>query len=396
LAISLRDRFELSKRLEDLNEGIESWKKSLRLEQNPKYIPSISSNLSEGLKYRYLYYYEHLEKELAFQDLNDAIIFSQKAVNSGSIKPIDKACYLGNLGNQLSELYIFLRDSSKNNEANAALDKAITVFQNVIDLFPTESRDRICSLNNLGKALREKYNISGNVSFLLKSFYAYKEANDFLESASLSASISYKIGLRKRLGDIDDMLIETILKLRDLAVDVPCIDKTQKLNWGREAMVHAEECKSKILAELLGRSDIPVPLSIPLHLREREGKLLKALNDIDLLDLSKFGEPIASDEKSNAISSKLRTRNELSKELDEIWNQINSFGPEFKEYTAIRRGDRPSWEDLTNLIKHPSIALLSLFPIAKKTVLFVLRANWYEPAIIEIPIGSDAQLDIWR
>lgn len=396
LAIGLRDRFDQDNNLADLNEAIEAWYEALRLTKDPKYIPSIFSNLGEGLKYRYIFYYEHSQKELAIQDLNEAIFFSQKAVESSSNKLIDKAMYLGNLGNQLSELHGFLRDSSKQKEASDALDKAIAVFEDVINLLPRESRDVIGSHSNLGRALRDKYNLSGNVSFLLRSFHAYKKANKSLNSAFFNASISYKIGVRKRLGDIDDMLIETALKLRELAADDSGIDGIQELNWGREAMVYAEGCKSSILTELLGRRDMSVPSSIPSNLISREEKLLKGLNEIDLLELSRFGGPIITNEISNVMSTKLRKREELSKELGELWNQIELSGPGSKEYIALRRGDRPSWEDLKNLIKNPSTALLSLFPLAKETVLFILREDWDEPTIIEIPIGGEAQLDIWR
>lgn len=113
-------------------------------------------------------------------------------------------------------------------------------------------------------------------------------------------------------------------------------------------------------------------------------------------ELSRFGKSISSNEGSNALSAKIKKRDELSKELGEIWSQMESFAPDSKDYIALRRGDALTWEELKNIITSPSIALLSLFPLARRTVLFILRADWDEPTILEIPIGSDAQLDIWR
>ena len=289
-----------------------------------------------------------------------------------------------------------MKDSSKLNEANNALDKAIEAFNSTINLSPKGSRDRAGFLNNFGRALRAKYNLTGDVSYLLRSFNAYDEASRSLNSSSSIASISYKLGIRRTFGDIDDMLIETVLKLRDIAAKDSSINGIQQLNWGREAMIYAEGIKSSVLVELLGRRDIPVPSSIPSYLIEREEKLLKELNKIDLPELSRFGDIIISREKSNARSIKLRKREELSSELRELWNQIESCGPESKEYITLRRGNRPLWEDLKNLVKNTSMALLSLFPLAEKTVLFILRAGWDEPKVIEVPIGSEAQLNIWR
>jgi CHAT domain-containing protein len=300
------------------------------------------------------------------------------------------------LGGQLIDLYNFMNDSNKQKEANDALDRAIEAYNDVISLSPKGSRDRAGFLNNLGRALRAKYNLTGDVSFLFRSFCAYDEASKSLYSDSLIASISYKIGIRKRLGDIDDMLIETALKLRESAAKGSCSNGVQELNWGREAMIYAEGIKSSIRVELLGRRDIPVPPSIPSDLIEREGKLLKKLNDIDLPELSKFDELTISKEKPGLMSARLRKRGKLTNELGKLWCQMESYSPESREYITLRRGDRPSWGDLRNLIKDPSIALLSLIPLAEKTVLFILQADWEEPKIIEIPIGSEAQLDIWR
>ncbi len=343
LALSLQNRFDQDKNLADLDEAIKIWHEALLLPQNPKDLPDIYSNLGESLKHRYIFKYNDLnDKEDAIKDLKDAIEFSQKAINSPSIRPIDEALYLGNLGNQLSELHAFFKDSSKLEEANDILDRAIASFEKVITILPEGSRDKAGSFNNLGRALRDKYNLTNDASFLIKSFDAYNKASKSLCSASHAASISYKFGVRKMLGDIDDMLIETALKLRDLASKDSNIDGICELNWGQEAMVHAEGIKSSILVELLGRRNIPVPRSIPKNLIETEEKLLKELDEIDLRDLSRFGEHTISTETSGARSAKLRKRQELIRELEGLWYQIESFGPESKEYISLRRGDKGS------------------------------------------------------
>jgi hypothetical protein len=396
LAICLRYRFSLDNEPVDLDNAIDIWCEALRLNRNPKNLPGIFSNLGEGLKYRYSYKYEHSNKELALLDLNKAIEFSQKAVNSSSIIPIDKAGYLSNLGGKLTDLCNFMKDSNKLEGASDALDRAIRAFNDAISLLPRGSRDRAGFLANLGRALRAKYNLTGDASFLLRSFYVYDEASKSLNSDSFIASIPYKIGTRKSFGDIDDMLIETALKLRELAAKDSSPNDIQELNWGKEAMVCAEGAKSSILVELLGRHNIPAPSSVPPDLIEKERKLLEELNKIDLMELSKFDEQTISKENPEIRSTRLRKREELSNELGMLWNKIGSYGSESKEYIALRRGDRASWEDLKNLVKDPSTALLSLFPLSEKTVLFLLRAGWEEPKILKIPIGREAQLDIWR
>ena len=397
LAKSLKDLFDQNKERIYLDEAIKNWYEAISLTKDPKYLPGIFSNLGEGLKCRYVFNHKYSNnKELAVRDLEDAIKLSQKAVKSSPNRSIDKALYLGNLGNQLSELHLFLKESSKLRDASDMLDRAIAAFEDVIDLLPEGSRDRVISFNNLGRALRDKYNLTGDVSFLLKSFNAYKEASNSLNSTFYIASISYELGTRKMLGDIDDRAVETALKLRDLATKGSNIEGIQNLNWSMEAMLYAEGIKSIILMKLLGRSNISIKPSLPLDLIKKEEKLLKELNKIDLRELSRFGEPIKSSENFNVRSTNIQERIELLRELDELWNQIESHGPDAEEYISFRRGNRLSWNDLENLVKNSSTALLSLFPLAEKTVLFILRADWTEPEIIEIPVGGEAQLDIWR
>ncbi|HOE46121.1 CHAT domain-containing protein [Methanothrix soehngenii] len=396
LALSIRDRFDHDEKIAYLDEAINIWYETLSLARDPKYMPILFSNLGEALRYRAIFYYSHLQKDHAIKDIEDAIRFSQKAVDSSLNKSIDKATYLGNLGNQLSEMHRFLRDSSKRDEANKALEKSISIFKEIVDIFPRESIARIGSLSNLGLALRDKYNLSGDVSFLLRSFYAYREANESMNRSAIIASITYKIGVRKRFGFIDDMLVETAIRLNKLAAQDTLIEGIKEVNWGREAMIYSEGAKSSILSGLLGRRDMPVLGCIPSDLIKREKKLLKELNTIDLLELSKLGELPIKNEKSNARSARLKKSADLSRELADLWRQIELFGPESREYVALRRGDKPSWEDLTSLIKNSSTALLSLFPLAQETVLFILRKDWSEPTMLEISIGSEAQLDIWR
>jgi hypothetical protein len=397
LALCLRDRFDQDKNLDVLNESIKIWNEALDIQQDPKYKRDIMSNLGEALKHRYIFNYARPDKkEDAVIDLKKAIEFSQKAINFPKITPLDKAIYLGNLGNQLSELYVFLRDSSRLEEANDILDNAIESFEEVITLLPEGSRDRAGSYNNLGRALRNKYNLTSDGSHLLKSFDAFDKASKSLSIASYDASISYKFGVRKMLGGIDDMPIETALTLRDLASKDPNIVGIHKLNWGRAAMIHAEGIKSSILVELLGRRDIQAPKSVPSNLIEEEEKLLKEINKIDSRDISRFDEHSISTENPNARPSRLQKRQELISELEDLWTQMESYGPESKEYAALRRGDRPSWEDIKNLAQDASTALLSLFPLAERTVLFILRASWEEPEIVDIPFGSDAQSDMWH
>jgi CHAT domain-containing protein/tetratricopeptide (TPR) repeat protein len=397
LAKCLKDRFNLNKELIYLDEAIQNWFEAIRLTKDTKYLPGIFSNLGEGLKDRYIFNYRYSNnKELAVRDLEDAIKFSQKAVESSPNRPIDKALYLGNLGNQLRELHIFFKDSSRLREASDRLDSAIEAFEEVIHLLPEGSRDRTMSFYNLGRALRDKYNLTSNVSFLLESFNAYKEASKSLNTTSYVISISYELGTRKMLGDIEDRVVETALILRDLATEEPNIEGIQDLIWGREAMLYAEGVKSIILIKLLGRGNIPTPPSLPLDLIKKEEKLMEELNKIDLRELSRFGEPIRSRENIEGKSTIIQNRIELLRELDILWNQIESYGPDAEEYTSLRRGNRPSWNNIKNLIENPTTALLSLFPLAEKTVLFILRADWEEPEIVEIPLGGEAQLDIWR
>ena len=72
------------------------------------------------------------------------------------------------------------------------------------------------------------------------------------------------------------------------------------------------------------------------------------------------------------------------------------------EYVSLRRGDSLSWEDLAELASDAGAesALLSLFVTAEFTVLFIVRAGWDAPRVIQASLSAarweDAQRRLFR
>ncbi len=77
---------------------------------------------------------------------------------------------------------------------------------------------------------------------------------------------------------------------------------------------------------------------------------------------------------------------------------MESCGEDAAEYVALRRGDRPSWKDLTQLATDlgPEAALLSLFITSYGTYLFVLRAGWDSPRLVKAALDNTIWDDIGR
>src|SRR5207247_5612621 len=71
-------------------------------------------------------------------------------------------------------------------------------------------------------------------------------------------------------------------------------------------------------------------------------------------------------------------------------------GTEGAAYVALRRGAAPTWQELTHLTNTlgPATALLSFFTTTDRALLFLLRAGWRAPRVVEVPLNQTGWADL--
>ena len=323
-----------------------------------------------------------------FSSLEEAIESCKKAVSliqdDTSGRPYKSHLFI-NLGKGLIQLYA-------RNDNISDLDEAIETWRIAASLTSKSSPDLPTILNNLGIGLRMRYDRTVNLYDLEEAFYKFDEASSILRNFFSNVIVSYKFGVRREWSKIDDRLVETALQLMQVSAD------DQRFHWGQEAIIAAEGSKSRLLTELLGRCDIPSPPTIPLELAAQETKLISELIQIDTAEFAKMGLNTISEEKTTDRMALIKRREELVRQLNDFWRQMEDYGIEANEFVSLRRGDRLSWNDLYNLAKNvgKDTALISLYALNDRLVLFILRAEWKAPKVLEMPLNIEAQEEIMK
>jgi hypothetical protein len=244
-------------------------------------------------------------------------------------------------------------------------------------------------LNNLGSGLMERYARTRERPDLEEAISAFESAWSFLQTSFVAAPVAYKLGQQRRWTALYGGLVAAHLQRAQGAPGLP-----QATADRRRGMEVAEGSKSRLLTELLGRGEIAAPPNIPRDDVERERKLLEALTSLDTAELSSFGLAATAEQTTHWAASEQREH--YLRELKGLWQAMTQYGQEAGEYVILRRGDPPDWKVLSGLGANlgPETAILSLFTTAERTLLFLLRHGWGEPAVVEADIGGGTWADI--
>ena len=362
LGTGLRDRYVRTGQLADLEEAIRVSQQALQhTHPDSPNLPTLLNNLGTGLRDRYA-----RTGELA--DLEEAIRVSQQAVQHTPPDSPDLPGRLNNLG-------LGLRDRYAHTGQLADLEEAIRVYQRAVQRTPSDSPGLPMHLTNLGTGLRDRYARTGQLDDLEETIGTYERALAVLDRAFLLSPVAYQLGQQGRWTGLTARAVEV----------------HHQAGRPAQALAIAEGSKSRLLTTLLGRGQIPAPATIPGDPVGHERTLAAKLVDLDAADLARHGSGAAGE-------STLPRRQALVAQLVSLWEEMEGHGPEASDYVALRRGDRPDWEDLARLATDvgPETALVSLFTTGETTLLFVLRAGMEAPQVAEIPLDDASWLDLVR
>ena len=369
LAGGLGARYGRTGDLKDLEEAIGHLRRAVRLtpEGSPD-LPGFLSNLALGLTSRY-------ERTGGLKDLEEAISHLRRAVRLTPEGSPDFPRFLNNLA-----LGLRVRYERTGNLKD--LEEAISHWEQAVRLAPEGSPDLPGFLNNLAGGLRARYERSGDPKDLDAAIDRWEQAMGRLDEAFLISPVAYQRGQQERWAGLYAHAVSAYLQAGHPA----------------KAAAIAEGFKSRILATLLGRGDLPAPPTVPPPLVEREQDLASRLTALDTAAYQALGQSSLRGEAATTRLPALEERREIVAQLQALWQKMTSYGEEAAGYVALRRGDRPAWKDLARLARAlgSQTALLSLFSTREKVLLFLLHAQWNEPRVVEVDLsGKDLRYCYW-
>ncbi len=202
-----------------------------------------------------------------------------------------------------------------------------------------------------------------------------------LDESLLTASVGAQAGLQQEWAGLYARTVSAYLQL----------------SRPSDACAIAEGSKSRVLTALAGRREFPAPSRIPPHLVRQEQDLTSRLTALDAAAFARLGLSAAGETSSTALQ-RLEERRDLVTRLRAVWQEMEGYGAEAAAYVALRRGDRPTWDDLSALAARlgPETALLSLFTTGERTVLFILRAGMDGPQVVETGLDGAGWSDLLR
>jgi CHAT domain-containing protein len=222
------------------------------------------------------------------------------------------------------------------------------------------SSQELVTLRTLGAMGWEIWRNHGrDAKALTAAFEAWDKADQIVSAGFLDATVAAK------LTDGDDW---SSMRTRLVEAAVQLDAQEPGRGWSRIAMERAEGAKSAFLRSMVAHGTLPVPPGMSAHDHAEEQLLLKALLDLDRAELT--GAPAVSSERRQVLAS-----------LRKLWQQWERLGPEARQYVALRRGDRLSWENIRSLTV-PGRALVSLWYGRDGLGAAVLRPDSADPRLI--------------
>jgi CHAT domain-containing protein/tetratricopeptide (TPR) repeat protein len=291
------------------------------------------------------------------------------------------------------------------------LERAIAAFTAALEVF-AHSRFPVRwagTQNNLGAAYAER--IRGDRAENLKrAIAAYQAAIDGAQALGVK---EYELRATANLGhlhyderqwslayDAFDATIAALEAMRTeslseeakarlieeyIPVYVRMADSCLRLGRPKEAVEWTEAGKGRLFLEQLRYEAFPVPGLPPerCSLFEKERGMIKELRALENTIRS---APDEAGWRQFAVQ-----RRERWSALDEVWTQLEPYAP---DYVALRRGDRPTYEEIQDLVDGLSAAaaLVEFCTLPDKIIVFVLRSREQDPTVIEAPVSHDQLL----
>jgi CHAT domain-containing protein len=262
------------------------------------------------------------------------------------------------------------------------LEAAIDAYQQAVQYTPPNSPGHSMYLNNLGKSRHDRYARTGALEDLEAAITAWKVSWSLPALLFAEFPVAYQLGRQRERAGIASHLVNAYLERATQHGSSARIDL-------RSALEVVESSKSRLLTQMVGRGPLPLPAGVVPEIAAQEQQLLTALTALDTQDLATYDRLADAQEPSGRLS-RLWQRQAFLKDLEQLWSRIAHIGPEGADYVALRRGESVAWNNLARLAKElgPATALLSLFMTPNRVLLFLLRAGWHVPRVVEVELDQ--------
>jgi len=267
-------------------------------------------------------------------------------------------------------------------------EQAEQAFYEALGRTTPNSPERHALVRNYFSWIRGYYASTGVLTDLEQAIAVLEESWSLLQFTFAALPVAYKLGQQQQWLGIYSQLISAHLERAS-------ITRRGALPHRRRALEVAESSKSRLLTELVGRTSLPAPATIPSELALREQALLGELTAIDTLELAAYGQAMTP-KKPFERRRQVYQRQDRLRELNYLWDKMIQAGPEAADYVALRRGNPLTWTDLSRLAADAGerTLILSLFMTGTNILCFCLHAGWRSPGPDVLPLDQKEWNDL--
>ncbi|TCM33825.1 CHAT domain-containing protein [Kribbella sp. VKM Ac-2568] len=269
-----------------------------------------------------------------------------------------------------------LEDRFRQAQDRADLDEAVSLLESAVLDAGADAPDRPQADDILARALHTRYRAFGSMADLDRAVDNWEHAWRQLQDTFWALPVPYKRGQQSVWSSTYRRLVAALLTRAEARPEAAA-------ECRRRALVVAESAKSRLLSDLVGRDWLPAPAAVE-PLLERERELLRLLSVWDMPRVAEVPD-----------APSVRDRPDRLRELNQVWSRMEAAGPEAADYVGLRRGDSPDWDDLAEVAAEagPDTAVVSLSFTEDSTVLFVLRAGWDAPEVVQADLPASVWVD---
>jgi CHAT domain-containing protein len=185
------------------------------------------------------------------------------------------------------------------------------------------------------------------------AFIKYKESIECIES------------VRSQYSN-EELKIDTMWNKSDLYSEMISLLCSKKMNEPEKAWEYLGRFKSRTLLDIIKYLELEAPKSVPSKFIIEEKKLIESILSFDRI--------IRKVTKAKKRDQLVRRIKESESKLDEIYNQIRDFSP---EYVDLRRGQPLGISEIKELIggQNKKVAFIEYYINSEKVFIFVMRSD---------------------
>lgn len=205
-------------------------------------------------------------------------------------------------------------------------------------------------LNNLGLIERDLGNLDGAIKYYETILEILEDIDEPFERVRALTTLGLMYKDQNKLTKAIAYVQDALTLLEDDTVAALCEQREQGcrdtvlsalalLNHLKQALMWAEQSKSREFLRRLRLSDVTRPHGVPQALIDREMQLI--------IQLRQTAAKLQAADEPNRLNI-LRNYEALEKNLHQLWDEIEPLAP---EYVALRKGKPVSWKELQECLE---------------------------------------------